>query len=143
MSKKAAAKLPARRKAVAIAFERDGGVCTVARIVPEITCWGPLDGHEPLTRARGGDACDPGEIITVCRGHHQWIDDHQEEAKALGLLRSQGVLYLNGRLASRLVFQDHSDPFEPVGPPSTDAPGRSAAGGRATEQASSPGVPAK
>jgi hypothetical protein len=104
MSKKAAAKLPARRKAVATARERDGGVCTMARIVSTIRCWGPLDGHEPLTRARGGDACDPGEIVTVCRGHHNWIGDHQAEAFDLGLLKSQGVIYINGRLKSRLIY---------------------------------------
>lgn len=50
-------------------------------------CAGQLDVHEVLTRARGGNYLDPDECVLVCRHHHDWIDTHQMEAHALGMLR--------------------------------------------------------
>ena len=47
------------------------------------------DVHEPLTRARGGSILDPDNALGVCRGCHDWIHDHPEEATKRGLLRSQ------------------------------------------------------
>jgi len=48
-----------------------------------------VDVHEPLTRARGGSIVDPDNAVVVCRGCHDWIHDHPEEATLKGLLRSQ------------------------------------------------------
>lgn len=77
----------ARRAAVAAASERDGHRCTAAPLVPLVACWGPLDGHEPLTRGRGGDPLNADHIDMVCRGHHEWIGANITAATELGLLR--------------------------------------------------------
>lgn len=79
----------ARRVAVSQAFARDGHRCQAATRVPSVTCAGGLDGHEPLTRARGGNPLDPDQILTVCRAHHEWIHAHPSDATTLGLLISQ------------------------------------------------------
>jgi hypothetical protein len=89
-----------RRRAVAHAIERQGYRC-VAVGVGGIACAGPLDAHEPLFRSRGGDACDPGEIVLVCRAHHEWCHEHPLAAKAHGLAVSGAVLYADGRYLRR------------------------------------------
>ena len=45
------------------------------------------DGHEVLTRARGGSITDPDGILPVGRRCHERIDAEQDEAVRLGLLR--------------------------------------------------------
>ncbi len=45
------------------------------------------DGHEPLTRARGGSITDPANIVWSCRWSHDWVHGHPIEALAIGLLR--------------------------------------------------------
>lgn len=77
----------ARAEAVRLAGERDGWQCQARAVVPEVGCGGGLDGHEPLTRARGGDPLDPDQIVTVCRFHHDWIGREQHQAWERGLLR--------------------------------------------------------
>ena len=47
-----------------------------------------VDIHEPLTRARGGSILDPENTMAVCRSCHDWIHNNPENAKSLGLLRS-------------------------------------------------------
>lgn len=47
------------------------------------------DMHEVLTRARGGDPTDPDNILCLCRRCHQWVTEHETDAKALGLVRSR------------------------------------------------------
>ena len=82
------ATVKARRDAVRAAFERDGYRCQAADLeTPGVQCGGGLDGHEPLTRARGGDPLDPDQIVTVCRHHHRWIHANPIDAHDLGLLR--------------------------------------------------------
>ena len=51
---------------------------------PDITwCevpWCPrlaADAHEPLTRARGGSITDPGNVVALCRPHHNEITDEE------------------------------------------------------------------
>lgn len=87
MSHRTADRMSERQDAVARAMRRDGYRCQARDLVLDVACWGPLDGHEPLTRARGGDPYDVNQIVTVCRGHHEWIDREQDKAHALGLLR--------------------------------------------------------
>lgn len=46
------------------------------------------DGHEPLSRARGGSITDPDNLAPLCRDHHREITDFEPEwAYELGLLR--------------------------------------------------------
>lgn len=48
-----------------------------------------VDGHEPLTRARGGDPTDPEQVIGVCRYCHDMIHAHPLAAAKLGVMLSQ------------------------------------------------------
>lgn len=45
--------------------------------------------HEVLTRARGGDPTDVGNILCLCHDCHRWITDHETDARALGLVRGR------------------------------------------------------
>lgn len=45
------------------------------------------DGHEILSRARGGSITDPRNVIGVCRPCHSWITTHPKQATELGFLR--------------------------------------------------------
>lgn len=44
-------------------------------------------GHEVLSRARGGSIVDPANIIGVCQACHRHITEHPLEATERGLLR--------------------------------------------------------
>lgn len=67
-----------------------GPQCEAAAIHAEIgvPCFGPVDKHEIVTRARGGDPLDPANVVLVCRSIHDWAHDHPTEATRLGLLAS-------------------------------------------------------
>lgn len=68
-----------------VAKARDGG-CIVAAMVPEVECWGPLDPQHVIPRGvRPSLADDPANIVAACRGHHQWIEEHPVEARAMGV----------------------------------------------------------
>lgn len=45
------------------------------------------DGHEVLSRARGGSITDPAGGLPLCRTGHTWVTEHPAEAEALGMLR--------------------------------------------------------
>jgi hypothetical protein len=45
--------------------------------------------HEILTRGRGGDPTDPGNILCLCADHHRWVTTHETEARAMGLVRAR------------------------------------------------------
>jgi hypothetical protein len=78
-----------RADAVAAAFARDRWRCRAERLVPEVRCGGKLEGHEPRQRSVApGSQYDVNEIVTICRVHHRWIDDHEIEATRRGLLLS-------------------------------------------------------
>ena len=47
------------------------------------------DGHEVLSRARGGSILDEINILMLCRPHHSWVSTHPAEATKLGLLKSR------------------------------------------------------
>ncbi|MBL7487031.1 hypothetical protein [Frankia sp. AgW1.1] len=64
--------------------------CEARFAFADVTCCGPLDGHEPLTRARGGSVLDPDNIRMICRAHHDYIHEHPALATALGWLRPSG-----------------------------------------------------
>ena len=69
------------------AFDRDKGRCQAADRVTEIACWGVLDPHHVFPRSRYPERRnDPDALLTVCRGHHDWIGDHPARARELGLL---------------------------------------------------------
>jgi len=72
-----------------LVLARDQG-CRGAALVPHVACFGGLDVHELLTRARGGSITDPDNCVALCRGHHNWVHDHPADATAVGLLRKAG-----------------------------------------------------
>jgi hypothetical protein len=84
-SDKVRARKGERATTKALALERDRG-CVASRLVPDVRCVGPLDGHERLPRSRGGSAYDLENVITVCRIHHDWIHGHPIAARELNLL---------------------------------------------------------
>ena len=51
------------------------------------------EGHEPLTRARGGSITDPANIVMLCAfpdgGCHKWVHEHIAEATKEGWLVSR------------------------------------------------------
>lgn len=61
--------------------------CAGAVLVPWVRCGGPLDPHEPLTRARGGSITDPTNLLWICRAHHDWTHDNPQKAHEVGLLK--------------------------------------------------------
>lgn len=48
-------------------------------------CKRPLDVHHVIPRGMGGGK-DYGVYATLCRAHHQWVEDHREAGRTLGLL---------------------------------------------------------
>jgi hypothetical protein len=70
------------------ALHRAGHRCCAIDIVPEVTCWGPLDVDE--IRSRGvnpGGHLDTANTQVLCRAHHDWRHAHPAEARARGLRR--------------------------------------------------------
>lgn len=85
MSARRRAELSDRRVVVAEALARDRG-CVAAGSVAEVRCGGPLDAHEVIPRSAWRDGwLVLGNIVTVCRAHHDWIGAHPDEAHVLGL----------------------------------------------------------
>lgn len=69
------------------AWDRQHGLCAL--------CWKALpdresrwwDGHEPLTRARGGNPLDATQVVALHRRCHDWCHAHEKDATARGLMR--------------------------------------------------------
>ena len=97
MSADRKARVPERRAVVQSVTESQNWVCGGIGVLEDHVCSGPLVGHEPLKRSQGGDYCDPGDVLVVCQGLNGWVEDNPTRAMALGLSRSQGTLYRNGR----------------------------------------------
>jgi len=59
------------------------------RCQAQVLCRGDhaQDVHERLSRARGGDICDPvqSHAMTICRKCHSWVTTHPAEAEAMRL----------------------------------------------------------
>jgi len=94
-SKRREAEDEVRREVLAALVEERGSGCEagVLRIAKGdgggsiLICTGTaVDGHEVLTRGRGGSATDPANILLVCRECHTWIHDNPQAAEAHGLL---------------------------------------------------------
>lgn len=86
VSKKRQREAPTRRAVVAEAHSRDGYRCVAADVVPEVKCWGPLDGDEIVKRsARPGGHLDASNVQGLCRAHHDWKDTHPLDAARRGL----------------------------------------------------------
>jgi hypothetical protein len=80
-----------RRQRWTLLVER-GAACEACPVTPVGNRRDPRpwsDVHEILTRARGGDPTDKENQLCVCRTCHQWITEHEEEARALGLVRAR------------------------------------------------------
>ena len=62
--------------------------CEGLNVLPR-GCWGPQDVHHKQARGSGGGE-DDSPLVTLCRLHHQYVEEHREEARSLGfLLRSK------------------------------------------------------
>lgn len=67
-------------------MRRAGGRCQLADVVPEITCWGPLDADEIAGRGRRpGGHLDVDNVQIACRAHHEWKTREPLEAARRGL----------------------------------------------------------
>lgn len=78
-----------RRAVRAAVRARAGGRCEARHVVPEVTCWGPLDVDEVESRGtHPGAHLDEDLCQLVCRGHHDWRHANPAEATARGLRRS-------------------------------------------------------
>lgn len=79
-SKKRAAEQRRRRKVLA----RDHGPqrCQYPPGCADAAC----DAHEVQTRARGGSISDPGNIVLLCRRHHDGVGRGEPWAYDMGLL---------------------------------------------------------
>lgn len=86
VSKKREARQSERDLIVELAHQRDGHRCQAQPRVPSIRCGGRLDPHEIIPRSvwRAG-IYELANVISVCRRHHDWIDDNPNDAEAVGL----------------------------------------------------------
>lgn len=73
------------RRKLAAAVLSDA-TCEAAELWWDVACEGPLQVHEPLTRARGGSITDPSNVRAVCAAHHAAIHALPDRAQKLGLL---------------------------------------------------------
>jgi hypothetical protein len=53
-------------------------------------CWGPIDVHHAQPRGAGGTSHDDSPLFTLCRKHHDYIEEHRELGRLLGLLGRRG-----------------------------------------------------
>lgn len=89
-----------RRQAMNEVRQRDGHMCVGIGLLPE-ECYGPLNGHEIITRAQGGSITDPKNIILLCDHHNGWCDLNHDEAIKRGFRQSRTDPF-SPNVASRL-----------------------------------------
>ena len=77
-----------RRQAMTVVRGRDQHMCIGVGRLPE-PCYGPLNGHEIITRAQGGSITDPRNIVLLCDHHNEWCDLNHDEAIRLGFRQSR------------------------------------------------------
>ena len=80
-----------RREAMLEHFgKRETWKCSVREIIGT-PCFGDVNGHEILSRARSGQSdanlLDMSGIILVCNHHNSWIEDNPTKAHELGLTK--------------------------------------------------------
>lgn len=84
-SKKRRKEAPARRDVREATWERQGGRCAAAGLLPG-PCGGPADTHEMVARsAYPGGHLDLANTVGLCRLHHAYVTEHRAEAEAVGL----------------------------------------------------------
>lgn len=69
-------------------IQRDGGCVwhqMGAAALGPAHCWGGIEVHEILSRARGGDYLNPDNCVTLCSRAHQFITRDDAGAEAVGL----------------------------------------------------------
>lgn len=90
ISKRRARDLRKRAKVVARVHERDGG-CVASGLVPEVRCWTPeghRDGHELVKHGQWKAGwLEEDNVVSVCRAHHDWIEEQPAKAFELGLAK--------------------------------------------------------
>lgn len=78
--------LPERARVVDAAWDRDKGRCQAEVLVRDVRCGGRLDPHEVIPRSAWRDGqLVLGNVMIVCRMHHDWIGDNPNRAQELGL----------------------------------------------------------
>ena len=87
MSDKRREELPERDRVRANVYKRDGYKCRIAPFLPDDPCMGRLTPHH-LKKAGQGGAYNEENLISACAHHNDWVEDHPDEAKALGLVVS-------------------------------------------------------
>jgi hypothetical protein len=84
-STKRKAERPDRQRVREITLKRANYQCQLARLVPDVECWGPLDVDEIAARGVApGSHLNEDVTIAVCRRHHDWRTQHPAEAYELG-----------------------------------------------------------
>ncbi len=76
------------RAAVLASMTENDPWCTVR--LPGLCTGRAEDGHEILTRARGGSITDPDNIILVCRACHTYVTAHPVWADEQGWTQPSG-----------------------------------------------------
>ena len=94
VGRRAKSKRAVRAQVVARVLARDGYRCqaykrivaVLGRFAGPVTCAGPLDVHEIVPRSvwPDGELVDDN-CVSVCRRHHEWIDEHPALAREVGL----------------------------------------------------------
>ena len=75
------------QRAVQTVMLRDKG-CVIADGWPEVRCSGRLDPHHVAPTGRFPELrCEPSNIITACRAHHDAAHAYPELARMRGYLR--------------------------------------------------------
>jgi 5-methylcytosine-specific restriction endonuclease McrA len=70
---------PRWKRARAAVQARDGGRC---QLEEQGECYGRLEVHHLVPVRSGGDPYDLGNLVVVCRGHHEAIEKrHREERR--------------------------------------------------------------
>lgn len=73
-------------RAKAEALTRDRNRCQGEQRVPGVACAGRLDPHHVWPTGQGGPRCDPANLLTLCRAHHDWAHSNSRAARTLGML---------------------------------------------------------
>lgn len=83
----------ARKRAQALmtaeVIERDGEGCVLGRVEAAGECFGPMGTHHLVKAWRGAFTDVAANGVRLCNGHNGWVEDHPDEARALGLVERE------------------------------------------------------